>query len=186
MDLEGRGHVAETPLPAGRITRGIVRCGGHVLRSTGSWSGAVHGHLRDLEAGGFAGAPRLLGTEGNREILTFVEGQVPADPRWRPGRGHRLPSYEFVPLAAPDQLREAGFDPVPDIAARLRQFVDAHGLRSRRTVVPALQRCRLLAAERVKYAPVTAAEAADALEHHARELRWLQSAIPGLERQLVP
>jgi aminoglycoside phosphotransferase (APT) family kinase protein len=251
------------------MTPGIVRRGGQVLRPTGSWSGAVHEFLRHLESAGFAGAPRFVGTEGEREILTFVEGQVPADPQWQPGRGHRLPSYarseealvaaaglvrqlheaargyrpadtayrfhprpprtgeivshgdlgpwntvyrdgvpvafidwdaagpvdpmvdlaaaawEFVPLVPPDQLREAGFDPVPDVANRLRLFVDAYGMGGRQAIVPALQQCRLLAAERVKYAPVTAAEAADALEHHARELRWLQSIIPELDRALA-
>jgi aminoglycoside phosphotransferase (APT) family kinase protein len=251
------------------MTPGIVRRGEQVLRPTGSWSGAVHDFLRHLESAGFAAAPRFVGTEGEREILTFVEGQVPADPQWQPGRGYRLPSYarseealvaaaelvrqlheaardyrpadtayrfhprpprngevvshgdlgpwntvyrdgvpvafidwdaagpvdpvvdlaaaawEFVPLVPPDQLREAGFDPVPDIANRLRLFVDAYGMGSRQAIVPALQQCRLLAAERVKYAPVTAAEAADALEHHARELRWLQSIIPDLDRALA-
>ena len=84
-------------------------------------------------------------------------------------------AWEFVPLGPPGQLREAGFDPMPDIAGRLRLFVDAYGLDDHQAVVPALQRCRLLAAERVKYAPVDAAGAADVLEHHARELRWLRS-----------
>jgi hypothetical protein len=27
-----------------------------------------------------AGAPRFLGTDGKREILTFIDGEVPADP----------------------------------------------------------------------------------------------------------
>ncbi|GLY94687.1 phosphotransferase [Actinoplanes sp. NBRC 103695] len=153
-------------------------------------------------------------------------------------------AWEFVPLGPPEQLRQAGFDPLPDIADRLRLFVDAYGLSdrladthdpggqpanthhpsrqpadthhpsrqpadthhpsrqpadthdhscqpaathtlsSRRAVLPALQRCRLLAAERVKFAPVSAAEAAEALEHHARELRWLQSVLPDLARAL--
>jgi aminoglycoside phosphotransferase (APT) family kinase protein len=227
----------------------------------GGWSGSVHAYLRHLEAAGFAGAPRFLATEGEREVLTYIDGEVPADPQWQPGHGHRLPAYarseaalvaaaelvrqlheaargyqpadtqfrfdpraprpgeiishgdlgpwntvyrdgvpvafidwdsagpvdplvdlaaaawEFVPLAPLEQLREAGFDPVPDITARLRLFVDAYGLGDRRAILPALQHCRLLAAERVKYAPVSPAEAADVLEHHARELRWLHSAI---------
>jgi aminoglycoside phosphotransferase (APT) family kinase protein len=251
------------------MTRGIVRRGEEVLRPMGSWSAAVHDFLRHLESAGFAGAPRFVRTEAEREVLTFLDGQVPADPLWQPGRGHRLPSYarseqalvaaaglvrqlheaargfrpadtgyrfhprpprtgeivshgdlgpwntvfrdgvpvafidwdaagpvdpvvdlaaaawEFVPLAPPDQLREAGFDPVPDVANRLRLFVDAYGIGDRPAIVPALQQCRLLAAERVKYAPVTAAEAADALEHHARELRWLQTIVPDLHRALA-
>jgi hypothetical protein len=35
--------------------------------------------------------------------------------------------WEFVPLAPPEQLREAGFDPIPDISARLWLFLDAYG-----------------------------------------------------------
>lgn len=257
----------ETPLPAGRMTQGITRRGGQLLRPMGTWSGAVHDYLRHLEAAGFAGAPRFLATEAEREVLTFIDGKVPADPQWQPGHEHRLPAYarseaalvnaaelirqlheaargyrpadtrfrfdpraprageiishgdlgpwntvyrdgvpvafidwdaagpvdplvdlaaaawEFVPLAPPQQLREAGFEPIPDIAARLRLFVDTYGLSDWRIILPALQRCRLLAAERIKYAPVNSAEAADALEHHARELRWLHLAIPYLERR---
>jgi len=89
-------------------------------------------------------------------------------------------AWEFVPLLAPEQLREAGFDPVPDISARLRLFLHTYGLSDHRAVLPALQRCRLLVAERIKYAPVNPAEAAEALEHHARELRWLHHVMPDL------
>ena len=93
-------------------------------------------------------------------------------------------AWAFVPLAPPDQLRQAGFDPVPDLSARLRVFVDAYGMTDRRVILPALQRCLMLATERVKYAPLTAAEAADALEYNARELRWLHSIVPELDRGL--
>lgn len=54
----------------------------------------------------------------------------------------------------------------------------------RRTILPALQRCLLQVTERVKYTPLTAAEAADALEYQARELRWLHSIVPQLDRGL--
>jgi aminoglycoside phosphotransferase (APT) family kinase protein len=37
-------------------------------------------------------------------------------------------AWAFVPLVPPGQLAEAGFDPLPDLAARLRMFVDAYGL----------------------------------------------------------
>jgi len=251
------------------MTQGITRRGGQLLRPMGSWSGAVHEFLRHLESSGFAGSPLFLGTDGGREILTFMDGQVPADPHWQPGRGYRLPPYArseaaliaaaglvrqlhdasrdyrptnteyrfqpypprrgeivshgdlgpwntvyrdglpvafidwdaagpveplvdlaaaawaFVPLAPPEQLREAGFHPVPDIAVRLRLFVDAYGITDARAILPALQRSRLLAAERVKYAPVSAAEAAEALEFHAGELRWLSSIISHLDDELA-
>ena len=266
---EQPSHAVEIALPAGRMTQRVTRRGGQLLRPLGPWSGAVHEYLRHLASAGFTGAPRVLGTDGEREILTFIDGQVPSDPHWQPGHGLWLPPYArseaalstaaqlvrqlheaaggyrpadteyrfhphpprageivshgdlgpwntvyrdgvpvafidwdsagpidplvdvaaaalaFVPLAAPQQLREAGFDPVPDIGARLRLFVDAYGLSNRRAILPALQRCPLLAAERIKYAPVTAAEAAESLEHHAQELRWLHSIIPDLDRELA-
>jgi len=269
VDLEQNRHAVEIPLPAGRMTQGITRRGEQLLRPMGSWSGAVHEYLQHLESAGFAGAPHFLGTDTDREILTFIEGEVPADAQWQPGRGHRLPPYArseaaliaaarlvrqlheascdyrptdteyrfnprpprsgelishgdlgpwntvyrdglpvafidwdaaspidpltdlataawaFVPLAPPEQLREAGFDPVPDIAVRLRLFVDAYGMTDPLAIVPALQRSQLLAAERVKYAPVSAAEAADAVEYHARELRWLHSIISHLDARLA-
>ena len=89
-------------------------------------------------------------------------------------------AWTFVPLGPPAQLREAGFDPVPDIAARLRLFVAAYGLGDVCAVLPSLQRCRLLAAERIKAAPVDAAGAAEALERYAGELRWLHTVVAGL------
>ncbi len=70
----------------------------------GPWSPAVHEYLRHLEAAGFDGAPRLLGVEGDREVLTFIDGDVANDPRWQPGHGHRLPPYARTGLA----LRCAG------------------------------------------------------------------------------
>jgi hypothetical protein len=207
------------------MTSGIVRRGDQLLRPMGRWSPAVHEYLRHLEAAGFEGAPRVLGIEDGREVLTFIDGDVATDPRWEPGHGHRLPPYArteralrgaaelirqlhtaaagfrpaitcyrfhphpprpgeivshgdlgpwntvyrhgtpvafidwdaaqpvdpladlaaaawtFVPLAPPGQLAEAGFGPLPDLAARLRVFLDAYGLTDRTAILPALQRC---------------------------------------------
>jgi hypothetical protein len=53
----------------------------------GPWSPAVHEYLRYLEAAGFAGSPRVLGTQGDREVLTFIEGDVAVDPAGSPGAG---------------------------------------------------------------------------------------------------
>jgi len=70
----------ELPLAGGRQTPGVVRVGNTVRRPTGPHSPFVHDLLRYLEAVGFEGAPRLLGVdERGREILTFVEGEVPHD-----------------------------------------------------------------------------------------------------------
>src|SRR5262249_47368543 len=74
----------------GRMTSGIVRRGDRLLRPMGPWSPAVHEYLRHLEAAGFAGSPRVLGTENNREVLTFIDGDVAADPHRQPCHGHRL------------------------------------------------------------------------------------------------
>jgi hypothetical protein len=49
----------------------------------------------------------------------------------------------FVPLAPPGLLAEAGFDPLPDLAALLRTFLDAYGLPDRKAILPELQRCAL-------------------------------------------
>lgn len=227
----------------------------------------MHEYLRYLESAGFAGSPRVLGIEREREVLSFVEGDVPADPEWQPGHGHRLPAYArtdlaltraaellrrlhvaaagfrpaiteyrfhphpprpgeivshgdlgpwntvyrdgipvafidwdtaqpadpvvelaaaawgFVPLAPPERLREAGFDPLPDIPARLRLFIDAYGLTDRKAILPALRRSVLAGAERTKYAPWVN-DAAATLEYLARELRWLNGISADLANAL--
>jgi hypothetical protein len=83
----------EVMLPAGRMTQGVIRRGDRLFRPAGPWSGAVHEYLDHLVSAGFAGAPLVLGVEDGREILTYLDGDVPADPQWQPGRGHRLPDY---------------------------------------------------------------------------------------------
>jgi len=75
------------------MTSGIIRRGDRVWRPMGSWSPAVHEYLRHLESAGFDGAPRVLGVDGDREVLSFMAGEVAADPAWQPGHGHRLPAY---------------------------------------------------------------------------------------------
>jgi aminoglycoside phosphotransferase (APT) family kinase protein len=80
----------------------------------------VHEYLRHLESAGFAGAPRVHGIEGDREVLSFLPGEVAADPAWQPGHGHRLPSYtrSIEALRAAARLLRrlhdgsAGFEPV--------------------------------------------------------------------------
>jgi len=91
--VTGHQHPGDgaVPVGGGRMTAGMVRRGDQLLRPMGSWSPAVHEYLRHLEAAGFGGAPRLLGIEGDREVLEFIDGDVASDPEWQPGRGHRLP-----------------------------------------------------------------------------------------------
>jgi len=70
----------EEPLAGGNFGV-VVRVGDTVRRETGPWTPAVHALLRHLEAAGFAEAPRVRGIdERGREILEFVEGEVPWPP----------------------------------------------------------------------------------------------------------
>lgn len=227
MTSHQQSRAGEVPVSGGRMTTGMTRRGDRLLRPMGPWSPAVHEYLRHLEGSRFDGAPRLLGTEGDREVLTFLAGDVANDPHWQPGHGHRLPPYArtdlalraagrlirelhkaacgfqpritsyrsdprppepgeiishgdlgpwntvyrdgipvafidwdaaqpvhpvadlaaaartFVPLVPPGLFTEAGFDPLPDLAARLRTFLDGYGLTDRTAILPELQRCAL-------------------------------------------
>ncbi|MBV7338474.1 phosphotransferase [Chloroflexi bacterium TSY] len=56
----------------------VFRQGQVIIKETGEWATAVHLLLRHLDAEGFPGAPRVIGSgfdvEG-RELLTYVEGE---------------------------------------------------------------------------------------------------------------
>jgi hypothetical protein len=43
----------------------------------------VHEYLRHLESVGFEGSPRVLGVEGDTEVLTYLDGDVAVDPQAR-------------------------------------------------------------------------------------------------------
>jgi hypothetical protein len=62
----------------------VVRVGDTVRRPVGPWTPAVHGLLAHFERVGFDGAPRVLATEGDVEVLEFVAGDVavPPFPAW--------------------------------------------------------------------------------------------------------
>lgn len=69
----------EIPLTGGRVTTGVMRIGNTVRRPQSANASFVHRLLRDLERTRFEAAPRILGIdESDREILTFIEGGVPA------------------------------------------------------------------------------------------------------------
>jgi aminoglycoside phosphotransferase (APT) family kinase protein len=68
-----------TELSGGNTGR-VVRVGDTVVRDAGDWTPAVHRLLRHLQSVGVRGVPRPLRTEGRREVLSFVEGVVPACP----------------------------------------------------------------------------------------------------------
>ena len=102
---------SEIPLIGGDMTEGVVRVGRTVRRPVRPHTPAVHALLRHLEAVGFEGAPRVLGIDAqNREVLSYLPGQVP----YRPLPGYALADATLVALAEL-QLRyhEAvtGFEP---------------------------------------------------------------------------
>jgi len=100
----------EIPLTGGGRTA-VSRIGDTVHRQTGPWAPAVHALLRHLQAEGFGGAPRVIGTgfdaEG-RETLSYLPGASlhpgpwPDDAMFNLGRMladfHRA-SASFVPPA---------------------------------------------------------------------------------------
>lgn len=66
----------------------VVRVGDVVHRGTGPWARTVHSLLQHLEAEGFDGAPRVVGTgfdATGRETLSFVEGATPPRYKWASG-----------------------------------------------------------------------------------------------------
>ena len=84
----------------------VVRRGATVSRPTRPWTPAVHRLLDHVEAQGFTGAPRVLGTsaDGSNETLTYLDGEVLDYP---------LPAYARTDAA----LRS--------VAGLLRRFHDA-------------------------------------------------------------
>ncbi len=93
----------EGDLPGGTMND-VVRDGETVLRNAGPWTPTVHRFLAYLADAGVDWVPRPLGIEGDRERLSFVEGDVPVYP---------LPSWVWA-----DSLLEEG-------ARRLRDLHDA-------------------------------------------------------------
>lgn len=68
------------PLRGGRVTPGIVRIGDTVRRPPTTNSEFVRLLLQHLAARGFGAAPACLGTdEQGRDVLAFIDGEVPTD-----------------------------------------------------------------------------------------------------------
>lgn len=78
---------AEIPLTGGWVTTGVVRVGETVRRPPTPRADFVQRLLLHLEAAGLSAAPRFLGLdEQGRQVLSFLEGEVPSDCRsivWR-------------------------------------------------------------------------------------------------------
>jgi hypothetical protein len=58
----------------------VTRVGDTVHRQTGPWTPTIHRFLRHLGAAGVEWVPRPMAMDGDREILTFVQGEVPLYP----------------------------------------------------------------------------------------------------------
>jgi Ser/Thr protein kinase RdoA (MazF antagonist) len=101
----------EIPLGGGRVTSGVVRIGETVRRPQSSNASFVHRLLRDLEQLGFDASARFLGIDAaDREILTFVEGDVPSE------CGELV--WDDVQLRAAAQLLRRFHDATADIPLR--------------------------------------------------------------------
>lgn len=71
----------EIPLVGDGATQGIVRVGDTVRRPVRPFTSAIQDFLAHLHAHGFTGAPVPMGVdERGREVLSFVEGDVPMEP----------------------------------------------------------------------------------------------------------
>jgi Ser/Thr protein kinase RdoA (MazF antagonist) len=76
------GERDEIPLGGGWTTAGAVRVGDTFRRPIGPNAEWVHRLLRFLEAARFPAAPRFVGFDAEgREILSYIEGDVPSDCR---------------------------------------------------------------------------------------------------------
>ena len=99
-----------TRLPEGRSGTMVWRSSRGVHRTVGPWTPTVHAYLQHLHDVGYQGAPRVLGfDEQGREVLTFLDGDVLADPTWQPGQPGLWPDFartEESLVAAAVLLRE--------------------------------------------------------------------------------
>lgn len=66
-------------LPGGNMNA-VHRVGDTVRRTAGPWTPTVHRYLRYLARNGVAWAPTPIGVDGDAEILSFIEGNVPLYP----------------------------------------------------------------------------------------------------------
>ena len=80
------------------MDRRVVRAGATVRRPTGPWTPAVHGLLNHLQNGAFEHVPRVVGTDGEFETVTFIAG---TPRKWfrgldqQPGSSERLGQITF-------------------------------------------------------------------------------------------
>jgi hypothetical protein len=69
------------PLAGGVANRGrVFRIGQTVHRPQAPFPAATHALLKHLDAVGFSGSPRLLATDGESEVLSWIPGQAARTP----------------------------------------------------------------------------------------------------------
>lgn len=108
----------EIPLIGGRVTPAVVRVGATVRRPQGPQSAFVHQLLQGLTESGFAGAPQFLGVDDrDREILSFLPGDVPAD----------LGTFTEAQVGAAARLLRALHDMTAALGLRGASEVICHG-----------------------------------------------------------
>lgn len=79
--MAGEDPGGEQPLAGDGVTPGVVRLGGTVRRPVRPFTATVQAYLSHLHQAGFTAAPVPLGVdERNREVLSFVPGDVPREP----------------------------------------------------------------------------------------------------------
>lgn len=108
---------------------------------------------------------------------------TPAGPR-QPLSDLAAAAWASVPLVPDTQLQQAGFDPLPDLGARLRPFLDAYRLTPRKAILPALTDAILENTQNVRHWHLDAAGAVGALDYLADKLRRLHTIQPTLQQAL--
>ena len=128
------------------MTSRIQRAGDTVRRPAEFWTPAVHGLLRHLQAAGFS-APCPLGTEGDQQILTWIDGDFgPWNGVWHGERIAGLIDFDHARPAPPvfdiayaleyaapcrddfECLRWLRYPQPPDRRRRIEIFCDADGI----------------------------------------------------------
>lgn len=121
--------MTETPLTGGVANPdAVVRVGDTVRRPARPNAEAVHELLRRLRETGFDGVPEPLGfDEQGREILTFIEGDVPFSPFPQWFRGREGEDFVKRHVAAGErgfvEMWNRGYG---DMAERRRVWIAAH------------------------------------------------------------
>jgi len=114
----------EQRLPGGR-TFGAVRTAGAVHRAAQPWTATVHAVLRHLEASGFTGAPRVLGS-----TTTWRRARVQRDAKVVPAGG-AVVGAAVDRHSAPLGHRADHQPPPPATPRRAGTWLPVHGPRRR-------------------------------------------------------